>query len=310
MYKRMLVPLDGSDLAEVVFPYAKELAGRLGIDITILHVSAPASGQYAPMHQAYIGRVTRIVKRQLQEAQKKMGIQPESKPVEVRGELVEGYPADEILRYAEENEVDLILMATRGHSGLKRWSIGSVAGKVLSASKIPVWLVQAGAPEETPYDKWPKITIIVPLDGSDLAEAVLPHVEVLAKQRGTESVDVVLLKVSETPTMPSYYGPELSGMTLNWGEYMQQEEVRRKKVAKEYLAKVEERLKNSNIGVRSEVLEGKATDEIVDYANKNPFSIIVMATHGRSGLSRLVYGSVAANVIHGVSRPIFLVKPQ
>ncbi len=62
--------------------------------------------------------------------------------------------------------------------------------------------------------------------------------------------------------------------------------------------------------MRSEVLVGKATDTIVDYAKKNPFDLIVMATHGRSGLGRLVYGSVAVNLLNGVSNPIFLVKPQ
>jgi len=310
MYRRMLVPLDGSELAEVVFTYAKELAGRLDMDIILLHVSTPSAKGFMPMQRAYIKRAAEIVKRQAREVQQSTGIEPASKPVKVRGELAEGYPADEILRYAEENEVDLILMATRGHSGLKRWSLGSVAGKVLSASKVPIWLIRADIPEETPYDKWPSKTLLVPLDGSELAESVLPHVELLAKQRGTEPVDVVLLRVSETPTTPSYYGPELSGVSLNWGEYMQREEIRRKQVAKEYLAKVEKRLKDGNISVRSEVLGGRANDEIVDYANKHPFSIIFMATHGRSGLSRLVYGSVAANLLHGVSSPIFMVKPK
>jgi len=310
MYRRMLVPLDGSELAEVVFPYAKELAGRLDMDIVLLQVAGPVLGQFGPMRRAYIERAVEIVKRQAREVQKRIGIQPESKPVEVRGELAEGYPAEVILRYAEENEVDLVLMATHGYSGLKRWTIGSVASKVLSASKVPVWLVRAGIPEETPYDKWPSQTLLVLLDGSELAESVLPHVEALAKQRGAKPVDVVLLRVSETPTMPSYYGPELSGVSLNWGEYLQREEARRKKAATEYLAKVEKRLKDSDISVQSKVLEGKAADEIIDYANKNPFSIIVMATHGRSGLSRLVYGSVAANLLQGVSNPIFLVKPK
>lgn len=310
MYHRMLVPLDGSVLAEVVFTYAKELAGRLDIDIILLHAFSPAPTQFLPMRRAYIERAIRIVKRQSQAVQKRIGIQPGGKPIEVRGEVIEGYPADEILRYAEENEVDLILIATRGQSGPKRWAMGSVAGKVLSASKIPVWLVPAGIREETPYDEWSSQTLLVLLDGSELAESVLPHVEVLAKQRGAKPVDVVLLRVSETPSMPSYYGPELSGVSLNWGEYLQREEARRGKVAMEYLAKVEKRLKDSKISVQSEVLAGKAADEIIGYANKNPFSIIVMATHGRSGLSRLVYGSVAANLLQGVSNPIFLVKPK
>lgn len=315
MYRRMLVPLDGSELAEGVFTYAKELAGRLDIDIVLLHVSAPVLSQlapmrFAPMRRAYIEQAARIVKRQAHKVQKKTGIQQKSKPIEVRGELAEGYPAEEILRYTEENEVDLVLMATHGYSGRKRWALGSVVSKVLSASKIPVWLVQVGIPEETPYDKWPSQKLLVLLDGSELAESVLPHVEVLAKQRGAEPVDVVLLRVSETPSMPSYYGPELSGVSLNWGEYLQREEARRKKVAMDYLAKVEKRLKDSKISVQSEVLAGKAADEIIGYASKNPFSIIVMATHGRSGLSRLVYGSVAANLLQGIANPIFLVKPK
>jgi nucleotide-binding universal stress UspA family protein len=153
-------------------------------------------------------------------------------------------------------------------------------------------------------------TMLVPLDGSELAESVLPHVEALAKQRDTKPIDVVLLRVCEPPPTPTYYGPDLSEVPLNWGRFAQEETDRGKKVAKEYLAEIEKRLKDINISVRSEVLVGKATDTIVDYAKKNPFDLVVMATHGRSGLSRLVYGSVAVNLLHEVSSPIFLVKPQ
>lgn len=310
MYHRLLVPLDGSELAEVVFTYAKELAGRLDIDVVLLHVSTPAAKSFMPMQQAYIRRATEIVKRQAREVQQNTGIEQAGEPVKVKGELIEGYPADEILKYAEENEVDIILMATRGHSGLRRWSIGSVASKVLSASKIPVWLVRADHAPDTPYDQWPSRNLLVPLDGSELAESVLPHVEALAKQRGVENLEVVLLRVAETPSIPSYYGPELSGVSLNWGEYMQQEEVRRKKSSIDYLETIESQLKGKNINVRSEVVEGKATDEIINYANDNPHSMIVIASHGRSGLSRLVYGSVTASLLTGVTCPIFMVKPK
>ncbi len=310
MYRQMLVPLDGSELAEVVFPYAKELAARLDIDVVLLQVAGPVLGQFGPMRRAYIERAVEIVRRQAQKVQNSIGIEQQTRLIQVKGELVEGYPAEVILRYTEEKEIDLILMATHGYSGLKRWGIGSVASKVLSASKIPVWLIRAGITEEKAYEEWPSITLLVPLDGSELAESVLPHVEVLAKQRGTEPVEVILLRIAESPSMPSYFSPELSGVSLNWGEYMQQEEVRRKKLAIEYLEKVEKRIKDSGISVRSDVLQGKASDEIISYATKNPYTIIVMATHGRSGLGRLVYGSVAANLLNGVTCPIFLVKPK
>jgi len=306
----MLVPLDGSELAEVVFTCVKELAGRLDLDVILLHVYGPTAHEFAPMHRAYIEQAAETIKHQSQEVQQKTGVQPGSKPIEVRGELAVGYPAEEILRYADENTIDLILMATHGRSGIKRWTMGSVVDKVLRASKVPVLLVRAGIPDETPYDQWPKKTTLVPLDGSELAESVLPHVEALAKQRGTEPVDVVLLRVCEPPTTPAYYAPELTGVPLNWGEYEQQEMAKGRQVAQAYLAKVEKQFKDKNIGVRSKVLQGKAADEIVDYVNKNPFHLIVMATHGRSGLSRWVYGSVAENVLQGVSSPILLVRPQ
>ena len=217
MYKRMLVPLDGSELAEVVFNYAKEFAGRLDLEVVLLYVSTPAEEEFLPMHRAYIEHAADIVRRQSQEVQEKTDIQPGSKAVEARGELVVGHPAEEILRYADENTIDLILMATHGRSGIRRWAMGSVADKVLRASKVPVLLVRAGIPDEIVYDKWPRRTILAPLDGSELAESVLPHVEALAKQRGTELVDVVLLRVCEPPALPSYSIPELSDIPLNFG---------------------------------------------------------------------------------------------
>jgi nucleotide-binding universal stress UspA family protein len=310
MYNRLLVPLDGSELAEVVFTYAKELAGKLDIDVTLLHVASPGGKNLQPMQEAYIKRAADKVKRLAREVQQNTGIDQSAEPVKVKGEIVEGYPPEEILKYAEENEFDIILMATRGHSGLRRWSIGSVASKVLSASKIPVWLVRADHAPEEPYDQWPNKTLLVPLDGSELAESVIPHVEELARQRGEEALEVVLLRVAETPNIPSYYGPELSGVSLNWGDFMQQEELRRKKYSIEYLDKIEKQLKSNKLKVSSIVVEGKASDEIVNYANNNPYTMIVIASHGRSGLSRLVYGSVAANLLNGVTCPIFMVKPK
>jgi nucleotide-binding universal stress UspA family protein len=309
MYRKMLVPLDGSELAEVVFPYAKELAGRLGIEVILLHISAPALRDYAAMNRAYIEHAADTVRREARRVQKKAGLVPEEKAIEVRGELVVGYPADEILRYSEENAVDLILMASHGRSGPKRWALGSVADKILHAANTPVFLVRAGIPEQIPYDEWPKRTIIVPLDGSDLAEAVLPHAEMLARQGGPEMVAVILVRVCELPTMPAYYTPELAEIPFNWGQYAQQETARCKQTASEYLAGIEPRFRNSGINVKSEVLVGKATDEIVAYANKIPYNLIVMATHGRSGLSRVVYGSVAVNILVGVNSPLLLVKP-
>jgi nucleotide-binding universal stress UspA family protein len=307
MYKRMLVPLDGSELAEVVFVYAKELAARLSLDVTLLNVCTPEERELLPMHQAYVERVADTVRRQSKEVQEKGIAKPGDKAVNAHGEIAVGYPAEEVVRYADENNIDLILMSTHGRSGIGRWAMGSVADKVLRASKVPIWLVRAGIPEEIIYDKWPRKTILVPLDGSELAESVLPHVEALAKQRDAELVDVVLLRVCEHAIIPLDYA---EGIPIGWDKQLEQEIARCKQTAAQYLAGVEKRLKDTGVTVKSEILEGKPAEEIVDYATKNPFNLIAMATHGRSGISRWAYGSVAERVLQQVTSPLFLVRPR
>ncbi|MDD5288399.1 MAG: universal stress protein [Dehalococcoidales bacterium] len=311
MYKKILVVLDGSQLAEVVFPYAKEFAGRLGLDVVLLHVYQPERKEFAPMYQTYISKAVETIQTMAREVQINLTGQTSTKLVNVRGELVMGYHADEIIRYAEENNIDFILMANHGRSGIKQWSLGGVADKVLRASKIPVWVVHAGIPDAIPYDRWPSRTILVPLNGSNVSETVLPHAIEIARHKGPVPLDVVLLEVCEPPTPPTYYSPELTGVPLNWGKFMEEETARKKQAATEYLVKTAEQFKTAGIGnITSVVLVGKPADEIINYANKHPFTVVVMATHGRSGFSRLVYGSVAESVLFGITNPLVLIKPQ
>lgn len=307
MYKRMLVPLDGSETAEIVFVYAKELAGRLNLDVVFLHVCSPDERELVPMHQAYVERVAEKVRQESEEVKEKAGAQPGATAIEARGELAVGYPAEEIIRFADDKGVDLILMATHGRSGLGRWTMGSVADKVLRASKVPIWLVRAGIAEEIVFDKWPEQTILVPLDGSELAESVLPHVEALAKQRGSERVSVRLLRICEPPIIPLDYG---EAIPIGWDKQVEQQTARCQELAGQYIASVQKRLEDAGVRATGEVLVGRPADEIVDYANRNPFNLIAMATHGRSGISRWAYGSVAEKVISGVSCPIFIFRPQ
>jgi nucleotide-binding universal stress UspA family protein len=183
-----------------------------------------------------------------------------------------------------------------------------VADKILRATRVPVWLVHADA-EKVPYDQWPSRTLLVPLSGSDVSAIVIPHAKALAKQKGAP-LDVVLMEVVEPPITPSYYSPELTGMPLNWGQFVEQEIARSKKAAQEHLTGVEKQFREAGINVSSLVLTGKPAEEIVTYAGKNPFTVIIMATHGRTGLSRLVYGSVAQSVLYGITNPMVLIRPQ
>jgi nucleotide-binding universal stress UspA family protein len=249
------------------------------------------------MHRAYVERAADVVSRQR-----------EDKPEEVasaHGELVTGgSPSEEILHYVEKNDIDLILMATHGRSGISRWAMGSVAYKVLRSSRVPVWLVRAGTSEKIIEDRLATRTILVPLDGSKLAELVLPHIEALAKQWADGQLEIVLLRVCEPPVVHADYP---SNMPLSWEEHVEMETTKCKLVSRPYLAEVEKRLKDAGLKVHSEVPLGNTAEAIVDCAQKSQASLIAMITHGRSGISRWVYGSVAEKVMLDTSTPVLLV---
>jgi nucleotide-binding universal stress UspA family protein len=309
MYKNMLVPVDGSRLAESAFAYARELASRLGANVTVLHVVDPTESESLPMHQAYASHSAEMVRRRVYDVQRKLGKKPGSEVPQIAGEVVMGHAPDEILRYAREKGIDLMVMSTHGRTGVRRWVLGSVADEVLRHSTVPVLLVRPETADTAKLEKWTDITVIVPLDGSPLAESVLPHVQALARQVGNEMLNVVLVMVCEPPPTPPVAGPEIP---FDWQKLMDENWAACRRTTLQYLAGIEKHLKETGLQVRSEPLEqlkASAAEEIVDYANKVPFSLIVMATHGRTGVSRWAYGSVAQKVLTGSSSPILMVRP-
>jgi nucleotide-binding universal stress UspA family protein len=299
VYKKMLVPLDGSELSEVTFKYAKELAGRFsGLEVILFHVCDAEDSCISPLHRTYIDHSVELIK---EDAVKQAG----GKDVNVHGELALGNPADEILRYAEKHKMDLVLMATHGHSGVSRWAMGSVAYKVLRTAKIPVWLVRAGIEEAIILDKLPERRILVPLDGTRSAEAILPYVEKLARQWGSDVVQIILVRVCDAPDISSDYP---ANMPVSWEEHVAQETLKCKLVAGSYLAGIERNLKDAGFKVRSELPVGKPSREIVNSSVKNRANVIAMIIHGRSGISRWAYGNTAEEVMLEALTPILLIR--
>ena len=141
--------------------------------------------------------------------------------------------------------------------------------------------------------------IMVPLDGSKLAECVLPHVEAIAQ---LSKVSVQLVHVIEPLELPTRGGIALSIDDLK------QIELHTKNDAESYLRGIVERLKLAGIKAHSKLLTGKAADSLVDYVHKSNFDLLIMATHGRSGISRWIWGSVAEKILHSSSIPVLLVR--
>jgi nucleotide-binding universal stress UspA family protein len=305
----MLIPLDGSQLAEKVFVYAKEIAVRLGLELVVLHIADPEDRDDLSTHRDYLDRACEVMTCQAADFQGALGV-AECTPVEGRCEVVVGHPAEEILHYADKNQIDLILMATHGASGIRRWVFGSVTEKVIRAAKVPVWLVRAGIVDELDYDQWPSKTLLVPLDGSELAEAVLPHVEALAKGHGSDRVDIVLIRVCQNPSLVLASDYPETGHPSSWDEQLHEMGAAALKECVIYLQRIEKSLTDKGFNVRSQILKGDPSEEIISFADKEPFNLIPMSTHGRSRLGRWAFGSVADKVLRGASRPVFLVRPQ
>lgn len=299
MYKRMLVLLDGSKMAEVVFSYARELSGRLCLDLDLLHVCTAEEAQQLPMCRAYIEHMAETLQAQSEELRNKACLEPGKKSIKARGTVVVGYPAEEILKYIDENNIDLMMLATHGRSGIRRWGLGSVADKIIHEANIPVWLVPAALHEGILYDKIPQRAILVPLDGSKLAEEVLPHVITLAKQRGAE-LKIMLVNVSK---------PEVVRLSKEEKELIGKDVAALKTTGELYLKKIVKQLEDAGLDAEYEQLVGDPAEEIVRYAAAYEPRLIVMSTHGRSGFSRFVFGSVAENVLRRLQKtPVFLIR--
>jgi nucleotide-binding universal stress UspA family protein len=280
----------------------------MGLDMTFLYVCSQRESESLAVYRAYVDHVGENIMSQAREIQKGKGIKEQGQLVKVKGEVVVGHPAEEILRCADEEKADLILMATHGRSGIRRWAMGSVADKVLRSSTIPVCLVRAGAGESKTDEEGLVKKIIVSLDGSELSESILPYVEELVKQWDAELLDVVLLMVCEPLVIPPITTMEVE-VPVTWGNLVEEHIEYAKKTAGEYLSGVAIRLKDAGIKVSSEVLEGSPADVIINYASESPSNLIAMATHGRSGIGRWTFGSQTEKVLSGASSPIFLVRP-
>jgi nucleotide-binding universal stress UspA family protein len=298
MYQKMLVLLDGSELAEVVFKYAQEVSGRMGMRAELLHVCSPKESDQLPMRKAYMEHMAAVLCRKAEEIGRKYDAQSVDQCVQATGHVVVGYPAEEILKYADENDIDLVMMSTHGSSGEKGWDLGGVANKVVHASKVPVWLVPTELREEIVADTLPGgRSLVVPLSGSKLSEAAIAHAVGLIKQRGAEG-EIVLLYVMGEP------GIVVTRAALD-------DRDAEHKAMEAYLETTAEAIREQGVPVRTEMLMGEAAESIIDYLRDHPAQLLAMATRGHGTLSRMIFGSVTESVLHLVKKtPLLLVSAE
>lgn len=287
MYNVILVPVDGSTFAERAWPQALRIAHLSGARIVLLQVIPPSgdgvdsSGGVAELSQAADAYLKELCDHT-------------SAGVDVETVIAVGEPALTIIQEANQRDVDLVVMSTHGRFGLGRWIYGSVADAVMRHAPVPVILVPATGQLVRVVDHPPRI--LVPLDGSSLAEEVLGAVGNLAEAMGA---DLILTRVVE-PHSPAYTDMDYV-VTID--------PTMEVKAAQDYLESVAARLRTAGRSVQVQGDYGVAETTITDMAERLEAAIIAMATHGRGGITRLLLGSVATSVVQRSTVPVFLVRP-
>ena len=313
MFKKILVPLDGSIEAETVLPYVRDIAARFDSEVDILSVGVGSKRRRVnQLLEEYVHHAVEhlqnheITSRAVLlygSADEEMAAYSEISTVrgnlKARGQVVYGGPAENILSYSQRNHVNLVIMATHAHGGLLRWWLGSVFEKVVARSLVPILGIHSKQVRE--IDRTGKThfkRILTPLDGSEAGEAALHDAEAIALKTGAS---IVLLHVIPAPHAieARWLGPEFNDFVRAMHD-----------AGEKYLDKTGKRLAARGIDIDVKITAGDPAETIIDTAKKEKVDLIAISTHGRSGIPRWVLGSVADKILHESKLPMWLVRPR
>jgi nucleotide-binding universal stress UspA family protein len=299
MFRSILVPLDGSSFSEHALPLALTIARRAGSHIQVVHVHAPGDPKfpdwYLPTGQRSDPEAVGLQRSYLDQVVSKL----EAGGVRASSAVLAGQTVYALLEHATRSGADLVAMTTHGRGLLSRAWLGSVADSLLRQLTVPLLLVR---PSQGPADLNTDVrmsSVLVPLDGSAHAEAILEPALHLASVMGASCT---LLEVVAPVPVVGYdvfgYAPAGTDTTLV-------EELRRKGV--DYLDGVARRLKARNIEPgRHVVIQPSAAGAILQEAETRGHDLIALETHGRGGASRMLLGSVADKVVRGTTVPVLV----
>lgn len=299
MYTKILIPLDGSKTAEKILPYARFFAGALKLPIELLavvdivematHLSADRARHLDTMIQDTVRNSEEYLKR----------VSETLPGVTTKCTVEQGTAEQTIIETAAADKGTFIAMATHGRSGINRWLLGSVAEKVLRGTTNQLLLVRAR--EESKAEGTVSLkSVVVPLDGSEVAESLLPTVAELAK---TLKLEVVLFRAYNIPY--SAYAAADGYYAMDYEELLKG----MREDAVDYLEKKTEAVKKLGVDkVSYSLKEGFAADEIISLTQKTPDGLIAMCTHGRSGVKRWMLGSVTETVVRHTGDPVLVIR--
>jgi nucleotide-binding universal stress UspA family protein len=296
MFERVLLPLDGSELAETAIPYVRDLAGQLGAEVYLLHACPSEHQSHRHMHQIYMDNMAESLK---------LWIRKNSKPGQepkIQAEVILGDPIQVIFDYIKQKSISIVALTSHGTSGFREWAMGSVADKVVRRAGIPTLLIRVKEGLNVPDKKGLIQKILLPLDTSDASKIAIPYAVELAKKL---KADITLFSMVQT--VYAYVNDMGTGTGLGFsGDSI---DAATKKNTDEYLQGIEVEIRKAGVEVtHSSNIGLDAAYEILEIEEKIQPDLLVMATRGRSNIARWALGSVAEKVLVEGDRPILMVK--
>jgi nucleotide-binding universal stress UspA family protein len=289
MFARILVPMDFSAPSEAALAHARIFARAWGAALHVLHVTGE---RLTPPHAAEARHDEPAALRQIRD---RLTDEDRRRPLKIR--VVErGAPAGVILGYAGTAGIDLIVMGTHGRTGFAHLLMGSVAETVVRSAPCPVLTVQGTPAEPAPFTR-----ILVPTDFSAPSDAALDCARLLQLRFGSS---IHLVHVLEDEAIAGPFGAEV------FVTESPATRAARLRDARERLSHRVSAADRESGRVTSEILLGPAASTIVDYAGDNGFDLILMGTHGRTGLAHLLMGSVAERVIRASACPVMTTRGE
>ncbi|PQJ34330.1 universal stress protein [Salinibacter sp. 10B] len=292
--QRVLFPTDFSDGSKRAFPQAAFLADWHDAELHILNVTGRHRHDYKETKKNFPispDTLTEWLRRPAQSVEGTTWPDLEALPIE-QSQIEASTPAESIVTYADDKNIDLVVMGTHGRRGVDRMLFGSVTEEVVRRAPCPVFTVRADA-DKTPGQAVRRV--LVPIDFSDASESAVQHAKEIALTYGAE---IDLLHVVEPPFYPSAYG-------IDTTTFPTQEVVDR--VEKQLGDMAREEIGYEHVMVSATV--GHPPSEILNYVDENEVDLVVIATHGRTGLERALLGSVTERVLRRSPAPAFVVKP-
>ncbi|MFB6231630.1 MAG: universal stress protein [Salinibacter sp.] len=293
--ERILFPTDFSEGAARAFPQAAYLADWHDAELHILNVTGRYQHDYEEDRERFPVSQDTLTEWLRRSAESGPGPnEPDLSALPIAQEQVESAaPAEAILNYTEEEAIDLTVMGTHGRRGVDRMLFGSVTEEVVRKAPCPALTVRADA-DRAPSEAIRRV--LVPVDFSEASDTAVRHAKEIAMTYGAE---IDLLHVVHEPVYPAAYGFE--PVSFPTGEVIDNVEAQLADLARE------------TIGYEHVMIEARAgnpASEILDYTEENDVDLVVIATHGRTGLDRVLLGSVAERVLRRAPMPVFVVKPD